>query len=295
MIDRDIYKLENVKKLYNYFCEFYYPKESFLYYKHLEIFLEEMNLKETDLNLYRKYHDYLIGLKFLSLSSLNWEEIEDLFKKHFNIIFSIKYYELWSKLEMMLLELSDFKKRDEKKENLKNILFKSENRIINKQKYKKINLIESVADWLKDYIRFVGLGKVDKVKKNQYLVASDNIKALDQEDRFKIRALIDLYEKLNYSSENDPRGLDESILFNHDGRDYVLSRNGVEDLDKYSRMLKGLMDLNEKQKGAGDDLENNDLVNEIKSLEEQKENYPLNSLERRAIEEEIKKLSKKEE
>ena len=309
MADYDIYQLENLKKLYKHFSEYNYPKESFLYYKQLKKFLEENNLKESDPELYKQYQNYLTGLKFLGLTSLEWNEVKDLLKNHFKEMFKIDYYQLWNKIEIKLLQIPDFEERDKKKKEIKDVLFESSNKIINKQKYNKEDLPETVSGWLKDYISNVGLGKVDKVKKAEYLTSNNKTQSLDEEDKNKVRTLINLYDSLNYSSEKDPEGLEEPIIFNYNGKSYLVNRGEAEDLSKYEKMLNDVMDTGKDEESEPEPKEDLSHLSEAASagqeivedpekdkqqkteeLEELKSKYPDNSLEQRAIEEEIKKL-----
>ncbi len=55
----------------------------------------------------------------------------------------------------------------------------------------------TVANWLKDFLKYVGLrDRISAVKRAQYLAASDNVKLLNAEDKRRLNTLLEFYRML---------------------------------------------------------------------------------------------------
>jgi hypothetical protein len=123
---------------------------------------------------------------------------KDVFTQYIYHLLTVEKYDL--KIEMnirlMTLLLGD---EDEKYLNdLIRILYQNkENLTKNKIIIGKEKLDPTIANWLKDYIRFIGEDEVvSTVKKAQYFSNSKNIKSLTEEERVWVDKLLDLYVNL---------------------------------------------------------------------------------------------------
>ena len=274
-MDKNNYTIEEIKKAVEVFSEYDNIRGAYEYYKGLKEFIKEVNLKQTDHELYGSYYKYLIRLKFIALNFFDdWREMEELLKNHFEAIYRIKYYDLWNKIKLNLLTISDLNKRDEIKSGLKKILLDCNRVIIDKKKYKGVEgLPVTVAEWLKDFTVNLGIGKIDHLKKVQYLTNSENIKILDGEDKNRLKVLFDFYEKLKTSS-NTPEGFEDDIPMVINGKYVMYSQGQVEDIGaKIQDLIKSIK-----------------IGDEVKQLQKMVSQYPAGSLERKAIEEEIEKV-----
>ncbi len=276
-MDKNNYTIEEIKKAVEVFSEYDNIRGAYEYYKGLKKFVEETNLKHVDHKLYGSYYKYLIRLKFIALNFFDdWREMEELLKNHFEAIYRIKYYDLWNKIKLNLLTISDLNKRDEIKSGLKKILLDCNRVIIDKKKYKGVEgLPVTVAEWLKDFTVNLGIGKIDHLKKVQYLTNSENIKILDGEDKNRLKVLFDFYEKLKTSS-NTPEGFEDDIPMVINGKYVMYSQGQVEDIGaKIQDLIKSIK-----------------IGDEVKQLQKMVSQYPAGSLERKAIEEEINKVKR---
>jgi len=89
----------------------------------------------------------------------------------------------------------------------------------------------TVGNWLRDYLRNLGTGKIEKVKQAEYLTNSENTKNLTPQDRERITKLFDLYEFLKLSAVT-PEGVVEDILFiDRDGKHKILEGIQIKELD----------------------------------------------------------------
>lgn len=277
----NIYTIKEAERRIDIFGEYQAVREAYLYLKELEEFLGAERIREIDPGLYERYSRLLIKLKFLSLNFFDdWEEIVNLIKNNFEIIYEIKNYDLWKKIKINLLSLGNLAERDKIKEELKKTLLSCDKIILDKKKYERyINFPFSVADWLKDYNSILGIKEVDNLKRVQYLTNGEYIKKLDEADKNKLKILFDFYENLKASS-NTSRGFESDIPMVIEGKHVIFTGGRAEEIKP---------DLINLIKSVKIPRENNNKLAELRAMVGQ---YPAGSLERKAIEEEMRKISK---
>jgi len=275
------YTIQEVKERIDIFSEFNYIRSAYEYYKELKDYLAGSGLKQSDPKLYGEYYRYLIRLKFLSLEFFDdWKEVEELIKNHFEEIYKIEFYDLWNKIKIKILSVPDLKKRDEIKQKLKKVLLDCNRVIIDKSKHKK-GFPATVSQWLKDFTANLGIGKIDNLKRVQYLTNSENIKKLEESDKHKLKILFDLYGKLGLSS-NSPEGLEDDIPMVINEKNIIYTGGQAEEISpKVMEMIKSIKMGDEEESESSTDLQK--LVSK----------YPEGSLERKAVEEEIDKVKSK--
>lgn len=280
-MDNNIYTIKEAERRIDIFSEYNASKEAYLYYKELKEYVAANHLKETNPDLHEQYYKLLVKLKFLSLNFFDdWENIKNLLKSHFELIYELKDYNLWDKIKIQLQTIPSLDDRDRIKEELKKVLLNCGRYIIDKNKYEKYNNFPfSVADWLRDYNINLGAKEVDNLQRTQYLINSENIKKLDKEDKDKLKILFDFYENLKVSS-NTPRGFENDIPMIIEGKHIIFSGGEAKEIGiDIINLIKSIKTGSEKE----------DKIMELKNIISQ---YPPNSLERKAIEEEIERLDR---
>ena len=235
-------------------------------------------------DLYKKYKHLKVKYGFVCLASLSEKEILELLESHLAVIFEITGYNLWENLKKYLVVFYDYKERDRIKNEIKNILIK------NKAKITKTNLFldnkeitGTLENWLRDYHIYLGLGPVDPLKFEEYFISSPNIKRANAQEKERIKFLFKFYEKLKLSS-NSPQGFEEKVLMKIKGKLQIWKDGRLEDLDLAA--IKAVEDL----EARGFFKEKNETVAGLGELKQMAAAYPAGSFERKAIEEEIKKL-----
>lgn len=245
-------------------------------YNIVKPWIEKSNLKRNNHLAYSKYVDYLNKLKFLSLNFFDdLSDYIDLLKNHFHLIFDIPNFDIWEKLEIYLISISDINIRADNKAKLKEALEKSNDDLINPLNYKEGCTLIKVSDWIKSFVANIGLDFFDKVKKMEYLSSNKYFKALKEFDQEKVKVLLDTYEKLMIPS-NTKEGYENTVIFDFNGKKMIFNHGEMEAVS------------NIKIFGEHDGLNP-----ELTELEEALKTYSPNSLEYRAIQQEIDRLSKK--
>jgi hypothetical protein len=216
-------------------------QDAFEAHKIIMEWLTKNDIKKNDFSVYLKYLGYLNKLKFLCLNYFdNVNDYAELLKNDFSLIFEIPDFDLWDKIEIYLVAISDVKRRDAVKEKLKAALFHCENNLIDISKYSEGVTLNKVSDWLKDFIASLGLNKIDSVKKNEYLMNGKYTKSLKADDKERVKILLDIYEKLNLSSQTK-EGYENTVLMELDGKDVIFNHGELEDVKplnvKSGRML----------------------------------------------------------
>ena len=248
------------------------------------------SFKDKYFDLYSEYKKIIHKLKWIGLPIMTEEMAVDMFRYHFTKIFSIPdfgYDDLWRKIKSILLEIIVLEERDEFKKNLRNALFNNKEKLTGRKLITNNEEQEpTVGNWIKDYNFSLGTGLIDKLKQSQYLFNSVNVKNLSENEKKRIKILFQLYERLKLSSQT-PAGLEEDIPIDDEGRKGHI-RGGVFDpADESDKQPKSAIFSNQTN------LTNKiGEKSELAMLQETASKYPVGSLERKAIEEEIKKLSK---
>jgi len=254
--------------------------------KALEQVIEKsVDFKDRNSELYNKYREIIIKLKWLGLPIMTEDMVVDYFKNNFTKIFDIPeftYNDLWRKLSAVLLGMMVFKDRDKLKKRIIQVLMANRERItgskimVNKEVVKP-----TVANWMQDYNSTLGTGKVNKLERTQYLTSGENVKKLDGKEKARIKLLFDLYEKLKLSSLT-LEGLEEDIPVDEEGMVGIIKGGVFEPFKEPSG--PGVTSTPEARARI-----------EMDKLKANLERYSLGSLERKAIEEEIAKLRMKNE
>jgi hypothetical protein len=285
--------------------------EAFRLARDLEKSLDEnQDLADNFAELYSEYRLMVKKLKWVGLNILKEPDILDLFQNNFTLIYDIEFYDLWEKLKTVLISIIILEDRDHFKSSIKTALINNRERLTKNRII--INNVEkepTVGNWLIDYNASLGLGIADKLKLSQYLVNSENIKKLDSSEKNKVKAMFGLYEKLKISSQT-LGGVEEAIPMDEEyGKGWIIG--GMPYYFKETEEEKELFDIASRVIAKRDNIIDDTTsesdnagqttarsrINlatnpELRSLLEISEQFPVGSLERRAIEEEIKKLSR---
>lgn len=285
MADKNNYSIEEIEKKIKFFNEFGDAKGAYFYRKDLENFIEKENFKEINPPLYRQYAHESIKLKFLSLNFIDdWDEMMEFIKNNFNVIYEIENYNLWEKIKVNLSAISNGDVLNEIKEKFKKSLLECPQIIINKKRYVNYqNIPFSVADWLKDYNKNLGISKIDSLKRSQYLTNSENIKKLNDNDKNKLKILFDFYEKIKISS-NAPEGYLKTSPIYVNNKFVNFSEGEVTEITPDILNIVKSIKISEENINKE---ENSDKLSELRAMAGQ---YPAGSLERKAVEEEMRKL-----
>jgi len=276
----------------------YNSRESYDLSKNLEQSLKEIvDFKKKYYDLYGQYWEIIIKLRWLGLPIMTElkKEILDMFKYHFAEIFNIPEFDVLAKLEEVLLGTTVLDDRDKFKKQLSQILLDNQEKLTKKKII--INNQEehpTVANWLKNYNRILGTGKVDNIKRTQYLTNNKNIVGLTEEDKNKVRILFNLYEKLKLSSQT-LEGLEDDIPIDEDYAKGTI-KQGVFEPFKITEKENKLWELakkttEERMKGVGKEMSGESGTDKgIEELRNMLSQYNEGSLEYKAIKEEIAKL-----
>lgn len=286
------FNLENLNDLVEKFqpvYEFgYFDVASQIYDSLAKLLTKDKEKQEP--GLYKKFNHLKAKYGFACLASLSEKEILELLKSHLSVMFEIQSYDLWENLKRYLVVFSDYRERDRIKKEIRNILIK------NKARITKTNLLMdnknaagTVENWLRDYHANLGLEPADQLKFEEYFIGSPNIKRTAAEEKERIKLLFKFYERLKLSS-NSPQGFEEKVLMNINGKLQAWNDGRLEDFDpaavKAVEDLKARGFFKEKKEGfvkKGED-------NQIEQLKQLAAGYPAESLERKAVKEEIEKM-----
>jgi len=258
-----------------------------------KIFAKNDKLEDSYPNIYEWLCGVSIKAQFIALPYLSKNDLLSLFNNNFNIIFDLPDYILEDKIKKWLIETKDLVERDNVKKEIINILLKSDivitgkNVIIDNIKHRG-----TVGIWLKDFNIMLGNDSTNNLHFAQYFADSANIKLLDESEKQKLMILFKFYEKLKISSTL-LTGIEESFVAVLPNGEINIFEGG-----KLKKINSEVLEIyNQIKENHSEGNKNNDKViefastPEIRNLIEISEQFPVGSLERRAVDEEIKKLS----
>lgn len=199
----------------------------------------------------------------------------------------------------------------------------------NQERFSSKNLIikgkevePTIANWIKDFVDLNGSDIFSSVVLAKYLITSENVKKLKEEERQMLRQVLKIYKNLVFFPESmgSAKYLDWeifpinrdllNIFKNNFNKKTDLSDNPAENKeDRNSQDNKKIVledkpiikkeSIKEIKVEKKEDLKTEKIEKdiedpEITKLREMLAKYPENSLERKAIESEIKKISNKQ-
>jgi len=271
--------------------------------------LAESGLAKRSAIQYRQYQDYLMKLKFLSLNYFNdVNDYYNLIKDYFPLVLEMVGFDLWAKLETYLVSINNLEARDDFKLKIREALDKSDSLLINRQKYNNPEMPSKVGEWTKDFIVNLGLDSFDKVKKMEYLSGGKFIRFLDQTDKEKIKVLLDIYEKLMLSSKTK-EGYENSVVMNIDGRPVIFNRGAIEEVKEIDKIriieapAANISEINDvlvanfsNPSTPESPVSSNSVpfsdISHTAELEAMLKKYPPDSLEYKAVSQELLRLKK---
>jgi hypothetical protein len=284
-------------------------KIAFDLYKKIKTFLDNnTDLKEKDNFSYKKFKQALLKSKFLCLNYFDdWQEINELLRNNLDLAFEMPGYDFWSKLKVNLQYISDWEERDEIKKKLVKSVRACNKSIIDDNKYQG-QVITKISDWIKNFISNLNFDKrVDPVKKAEYINNNNELKKLKVEDKQKVVALLNLYESLSVSSQQK-YGFEDTVFMVVDGKRIILTRNGIDDVDAEIKKIRNVKDYQEDKENEVN-KKDEDIVELDESSDEEEDytpdsgekllilksmlsEYEPDSLEAKALQEEINRLKK---
>jgi hypothetical protein len=147
----------------------------------------------------------------------------------------------------------------------------------------------SIANWIKYFIKEKGSGIFNNIILTDFLVKSANAKILNEEEKGAVKKLLQLYRNLKFFPESMPNQTGE-------GWEIIPSAAGSAELEKARTVKTPVTNDTETEtqrlidREAARAIEVGPKLTELKAMAAA---YPANSLQRKAIEDEINKINKK--
>jgi len=259
-------------------------------------FRSEFNKMEE---LHSFYYKILVKARFIALPLISDSETLNIFKNNFLQIFDLKDYDIFFKIKYKLINILIYEDRDIFKQKLRDSLQE------NNQQITKKTSIKTVGAWIKKYNKDLGIGVINNIEKSKFYSLLAKNTDLSEMEVFKLKTLFSLYEKLKHSTFT-PEGFEEDVIVVVKGKTYYYHDGEVDVIEKETTKGKKLTGPpkttaeknieqfekeGEEHKSAIEQLAIKEEIEKENKLEELRfmaTKFPENSLERRAIKEEIK-------
>ncbi|MDD4901705.1 MAG: hypothetical protein PHE24_01060 [Patescibacteria group bacterium] len=266
------------------------------------IIAEFLTRKKSELernpDIYDFYRKALVKAQFIALPLLDNNVVIDLLKNHFVSQFEIDLYNLADKFRTKLIGIPVYEDRDALRREVGKIILASGQLLTGGATPPR-----TVGEWIKDYSAKLGVGRVDSLKRTQYFLDLGREKKLNEKDQGKLKILFDLYEETKLSSL-DPFGYDYDVPVIVQNQYFSYKRGLLEklggnenELAKINELLKtGTLTAavaGEKPAtvpGAPSRPPDAAADKRIADLKQTAARYRPGSLERKAVEAEIRKL-----
>lgn len=237
---------------------------------------------------YKKYKEIIIKLLWIGLPVMTQSEVRKIFKDNFAKSFLIPGYDHWGKLKVVLLGIMSLDERDVFKKQIIQALVENQEKLTSSRLMITNEEKEpTVANWIIEYNRALGTAQINDVVRTQFLVNSINVKDLTKEEKEIIQKLFDLYERLKLSSQT-LEGYEMDVPVNEMGVNGTIRQGVFEPTPPETKKDKIIQGIIDDMMGRTKPAEGYSVAD----LKELLPKYPAGSLERRAIEEEIKRMKK---
>ena len=233
--------------------------KAYLFAKRLQDLLDTPRLRDdlSEKN-FSRYKDMVLKARFVSLYKLSDQEVFDFFNEHFDKMFEIEDYNIIDKVEHFLIVNKYFlEDRDEFKEKLRKSLLENKLKITkNKIKINDKEERPSIANWLKDFRnQFMEKGFLDAMNLSKYFASSDNIIKLSDDEKKRVKALMNLYARLKIPSST-MEGIEENPFVEDEKGEIGTLRKG-----QFEKISKEAINIyNQVQKLTGGKLYKKDLT-----------------------------------
>lgn len=223
--------------------------------------------------------NFYILLQFLIIPSLSINEIVELFKNNLGIGLKNDELDIAERVrkKLILVDLSD---RDNLKNEFKSALIVNKEKIIREIPISAEKKLATVGDWVKDFIANIYSKDKTVLSQAEYFYKQNYYLSLPENEKLIIKKLFSLYKYLSTSSFL-PDGFEDDILMRtEDGKLITTKRGQVVVLYDPAKAAK--------EKKLPENNTKNTITNptDLQTLAAQ---YPAGSLERKAIEDEIRR------
>ncbi|MCD4694129.1 hypothetical protein K8R62_02100 [bacterium] len=294
-------KIEKIEKEVESIIDFNEYDRAHILSKNIEGYIEEDGFKAKFPDLYKKYRKIKTRLEWVCLFMFNEKKVLSFFDGHFQYgldLLDYDFFSLWEKLRPFLLSRFPLlEERDNFKTRLIDIL--NQNKAYLTSKKLSNNNGPSVKNWIKIYTGKIGLKSADSLEFRNFFTSNNDYKKLNEKEKVRVEKFFKFYERLKKSSFNAD-GIEDNIPIDTDNFKGAINDGEIikyNRLDaKAEKILKVVMeDRGDIEQNGVEEEKNNENIDGIKNkdldqLFEMREHYPHGSLERRAIDEEIKKL-----
>lgn len=162
--------------------------------------------------LFARQQKNLARAQWHVMSRMRTEEVENLFRHHFQFFFDYPLKDILESLHVVLLTVADYSERDLFKQQLRDAMSQSQVHVgETKITVTGVLMDPTLANWLRDWKDFLGERKPDSLMIVEYLNSNENIRLVPSEVREKVSAVLKLWVELLKSSET-PEGLEDRVM-----------------------------------------------------------------------------------
>jgi hypothetical protein len=253
-------------------------------YQKLVGWLKEERLSLTNPELSKEYNKLLIKLQWTAINFFSTNDVLGLFENHLQTAFDLPVCDLSQKTRQVLLGIVEFEERDQYKKKLMHILNNNE-AVLTKKRFVD-GSVPTLEKWIKKYTSKTSVGPVETVQFEQFFIQDADVMNLDTDERKKLKDFFRFYERLKAPSLS-VAGFEGSLPVNTPDFKGFIQNGTMEAEARLSREARQILDA-----VMGVEEKKYDVDSEISELETKEKQYAEGSLEKKMIDEELKKERK---
>ena len=209
------------------------------------------------------------------------KESLDIFENSLKHLLQSQNTEILEDYNLLLIRLFSDDLEGSFRKDLEKSLLKNQEKITNKKFVLEGEEKEpTISNWLRYFIKQNGTDVFDNMVLSEFLANSDNAKILDTKEKESVRKLLILYKNVKFFFQ---------IFQNKDVEDWFVFPVSPEGKEEAGQGAPEEKDRDNREEDNSSPVQSS-FNKQLEELKKQKEQYPEDSLERRAVEEEIKKI-----
>lgn len=192
-------------------------------------YLVASEFREANPGLASQFDELMVQIRFVAMPLLRDNEVVDLLKEHFTEGVKLGI-DMADQFKWKCMGLATFEDRDNLQRHVYDAMQLNESPLVEKSliSSKTGTKLHKVKEFLQDYVKALGVDRVDGIQREQFLVHAYNIEHLEEDQKRAIKELFDLWEFLKIPAEEWAAQEEEVIVEDETGKTYLVRGNIIE-------------------------------------------------------------------
>lgn len=187
--------------------------------------------------VHAEYQQLLLASQCVALPMRSPDDVAAFLKTHYIAVLQVIGQNIKQKLTHLLTVVPAYDMRDEIKGKLRRALEENAEILTTSRiMFEGKDITPTVGNWIRDYTLFLAGSPSTSLRRAQYVSQGPNTIKLSNEDRNRVKYIVDLYGFLSLSSQT-PEGVEDTIIIDVDGRLKMMKQGILEDIDPRAQQV----------------------------------------------------------